>query len=338
MTVLTKQTPRLAFLPGKNYGTPADQQILLATHTDAMSLIEDNGGLGMIGIMSYFSRIPRAARPRTLAFYFDCRHFMPGGEGSWPEFDYYTIHPERLKPVVATLGMEHMGGRQTIETGPGGNRYAYSPEQPADGGVITSLIDVYNNNVWLVETVAKAAMDNHWPRVDVKAGNVAPGVNGGLQGQVRSPMNKGRGYKLPGIGLAGDWPGAWTQTYSQIDTEAGAQGFDRTYFHQQVAGLSQIAGSLMQVDPKVIDLGWGELKSALAKLDGMEFQKPNPPDEQRKALMGRYMAAFHAMEAGNHGGVQTALHALGDRLRAVVATDASDKVARLIENQLAKVG
>ena len=30
----------IAFLPGKNYGTPQDQQIVLATHTDAMSLIE----------------------------------------------------------------------------------------------------------------------------------------------------------------------------------------------------------------------------------------------------------------------------------------------------------
>ena len=181
--------------------------MLLATHTDAMSLIEENGGLGMLGIMSYFNRVPRATRARTLIFYFDCRHFMPGGEASWPQFDYYTIHPERLKSIVATVGIEHMGGRQTIETGPGGNQYVYSGERPENGGVITSLMDVYNNNIWLVETIARAATDNHWPRVDVKAGNVAPGVNGGFQGTVKSPMNKGRGYKIPGVGLAGDWPG-----------------------------------------------------------------------------------------------------------------------------------
>ena len=31
--------------------------------------------------------------------------------------------------------------------------------------------------------VARAATENHWPRVDVKTGRfVAPGVNGGLQG------------------------------------------------------------------------------------------------------------------------------------------------------------
>jgi hypothetical protein len=68
----------VAYLPGRDYGTPKDEQVLLATHTDAMSLIEENGGIGLLGIASYFRRVPQAARPRTLVFYFDCRHFMPG--------------------------------------------------------------------------------------------------------------------------------------------------------------------------------------------------------------------------------------------------------------------
>src|SRR5207237_2839634 len=74
----------IAYLPGRNYGTPQDEQVLLATHTDAMSLIEENGGLGMLGIMSYFNRVAKNERARTLISYFDCRHFMPGGEPSWP--------------------------------------------------------------------------------------------------------------------------------------------------------------------------------------------------------------------------------------------------------------
>src|SRR6185436_7686613 len=76
----------IAYLPGKNYGTPQDEQLLLATHTDAMSLIEENGGLGMLGIMSYFNHIPKAQRDRTIMFYFDCRHFMPGAEGAWRQY------------------------------------------------------------------------------------------------------------------------------------------------------------------------------------------------------------------------------------------------------------
>jgi hypothetical protein len=306
----------IAYLPGKNYGTPQDEQVLLATHTDAMSLIEENGGLGMLGIMSYWNRVPKSERARTLIFYFDCRHFMPGAEASWPQYDYYHIHPEKLKSIVATVGMEHMGGRQTIETGPGSNTYGYSTARPEDGGVITSLIDVNNNNIWMVEMIARAATDNHWPRVDVKAGtNAGPGVNGGLQGTVKSPMNKGRGYKIPGCGLAGDWPGAWTQTYAQVDTEAGPHGFDENYFVAQVAGLSQIAGEFMQVRPLVIDLGWGELKTAVVALKDL-------------TALAQYVDVFRKVEAGSH---EQARSGLKDLAAKYVALN------KLIDAQLARL-
>lgn len=306
----------IAYLPGKSYGTPQDEQVLLATHTDAMSLIEENGGLGMLGIMSYFNRVPKNERARSLIFYFDCRHFMPGAEASWPQYDYYRMHPEKLKPIVATVGMEHMGGRQTIETGADGNTYAYSPARPEDGGVITSLMDVNNNNVWLVETIARAATDNGWPRVDVKAGpDAGPGVNGGFQGRVKSPMNKGRDYKIPGCGLAGDWPGAWTQTYAQVDTEAGPHGFDENYFVAQVAGLAQIAGDFMRVRPIVIDLGWGELKTAVVAL-------------KDPGALAQYVDVFRRVEAGQHEQARSGLKELAAK-HATIST--------IVEAQLAKL-
>jgi hypothetical protein len=328
----------IAYLPGRNYGTPRDEQVLLATHTDAMSLIEENGGFGMLGIMAYFNRLPKSERARTLVFYFDCRHFMPGGEASWPQYDYYTMHPERLKTIVATVGMEHMGGRQTIEAGPDGNTYAYSPARPEDGGVITSLIDVHNNNIWLVEAIARAATDNQWPRVDVKAGaSAGPGVNGGFQGTVKSPMNKGRGYKIPGCGLAGDWPGAWTQTYAQVDTEAGPHGFDENYFVAQVAGLSQITGEFMQVRPLVIDLGWGELKTALVTLKDADFVAPVDAGTHRQRLVSQYVDAFRKVEAGRHQQANSALKDLSASISSAVAADKHAAINRLIDAQLAKL-
>jgi hypothetical protein len=50
-----------------------------------------------------------------------------------------------------------------------------------------------------------------------------------MQTAARSPLNKGGDYDppIPGVGLAGDWPGAWTQTYSQLGTTAGFMGFER---------------------------------------------------------------------------------------------------------------
>jgi hypothetical protein len=133
-----------------------------------------------------------------------------------------------LKPVVATVGIEHMGGRQTIDTGPGGNQYVYSSELPENGGVITSLMDVYNNNIWLIEAIARAATDNRWPRVDVKSSNAGPGVNGGSQGTVKSPMNKGRAYGILALVCRVTGPAAWTQTYAQADPELGCTASTRT--------------------------------------------------------------------------------------------------------------
>jgi hypothetical protein len=329
----------IAYLPGRNYGTPQDEQVLLGTHTDAMSLIEENGGFALLGIMSYYNRVPRTARARTLVCYLDCRHFMPGGEASWPQFDYYEIHPERLKSVVATVGMEHMGGRQTIETGPGGNQYTYSAERPEDGGVITSLIDVYNNNIWLVEAIARAATDNRWPRVDVKSGtNTGPGVNGGFQGQVKSPMNKGRAYTLPGVGLAGDWPGGWTQTYAQVDTEAGPHGFDEEYFVQQVAGLTQITGDLMLVKPLTIDLGWGSLKTALVTVKDAGFVAPQEAAAQRQALLNQYVALFRHVEAGALDKAASGLKDLAASVSTRVVSDLQAPIKTLVDAQLAKLG
>src|SRR5579864_3070219 len=297
--------------------------------------------------MSYFNHLPRSERPRTLVLYFDCRHFMPGGEGSWPQFDYYTMNPERLKPIVATLGIEHMGGRQTIEAGPGGNQYVYSSELPENGGVITSLMDVHNNNIWMVEAIARAATDNHWPRVDVKAGNVGPGVNGGFQGTVKSPMNKGRAYRIPGVGLAGDWPGGWTQTYAQIDTEAGAHGFDKDYFVQQVAGLSQLAGEFMIVRPLVIDLGWGTLKSALVGLQDSGFVAGSvrgravggsgEASAHQQTLVNQFVAAFRHVEAGGVQDARSALRDLAANISAWVVPDQQPALRASVDGLLEKL-
>ena len=70
----------ISHLPGRYYGTPEDEQIVLVNHTDGPSITQDNGALGLLAIVKYFSHIPREHRPRTLTIYLDCRHYMPGME------------------------------------------------------------------------------------------------------------------------------------------------------------------------------------------------------------------------------------------------------------------
>jgi hypothetical protein len=151
-------------------------------------------------------------------------------------------------------------------------------------------------------------------------------------------MNKGRAYRIPGIGLAGDWPGGWTQTYAQLDTEAGAHGFDRDYFVQQVAGLSQLAGDLMRVKPLVIDLGWGSLKSALVKLKDAEFAAPHDAIAHRQTLVNQYVSAFRHVEAGALAPARSALGALAATISATVVTDQQGALSALVDGQRAKLG
>src|SRR5262249_41813748 len=194
-----------------------------------------------------------------------------------------------------------------------------------------------NNNIWLVEKIAKAATDNRWPRVDVKAGNVEPGVNGGFQGTVKSPMNKGKAYGIPGIGLAGDWPGGWTQTYAQLDTEAGPDGFDHLYFVQQVAGLSQLAGEFMLVDPVVIDLGWGTLKSALVNVPDSGFVAPHSAASQRRTLVDQYVAAFRSVEAAAYDAARSTLKNLATNISGWIVPDKQGAVTKLLDAQIGKL-
>jgi hypothetical protein len=345
----------IGYLPGKDYGTPQDQQILLATHTDAMSLVEEDGSFGMLGIMYYMNHIPQAQRPRTLVFWFDSRHFMPGAEGAWSQYDYYLNNPQKLQPIVATMGMEHMGGRSTLETGVGGDSYVYSSASPQDGGVITSFIDVNNNNLWLINTIAKAAQDNNWPRVEASSGTVAPGVNGGFQKSVLSPVNKGRSYtpQIPGIGLAGDWPGAWTQEYSQYDTEAGPAGFDPNYFVTQVAGLSEIAGSFMAQDNVkiILDLGWGQIASGLTctlpsictstpmtgLLPDSQFNNAALASALRAKLMFLYKSAMTFVQNGQYPQATNLLQNLQASISSTIKDPNQTALNILIGNQIAKL-
>ena len=61
-----------------------------------------------------------------------------------------------------------------------------------------------------------------------------------------------------------------------------------------------MTGEFMHVKPLVIDLGWGNLKSALLKVADAT---------KRKALLDQYVAMFRKVEAGGYKEAQAALKA-----------------------------
>jgi len=61
----------IGYLPGRHYGTAQDEKVLLTSHTDGPAVLQDNGALGLLGIVAYFSHFPQSVRPRTLMLSLD---------------------------------------------------------------------------------------------------------------------------------------------------------------------------------------------------------------------------------------------------------------------------
>src|SRR5207237_1942290 len=106
----------IATLPGRDFGTAKDQSILLATHVDGPSIVEDDGALGILAVLHYYTQIPQAQRPKSIVVYLESRHFVPGTEASYP-LDITKELPDRFKSVVGGLALEHFGGLQFAENG-----------------------------------------------------------------------------------------------------------------------------------------------------------------------------------------------------------------------------
>ncbi|MBI5894850.1 MAG: hypothetical protein HZB24_02150, partial [Desulfobacterales bacterium] len=161
----------IGYLPGRHYGTPEDEQILLVSHTDGPSISQDNGAFGLLGIVQYFSHIPQSQRPRTLFIFLDNRHYMPGMEAEFASQDWFAQHPEADDLIVASVATEHLGQLEYREIGD-----VYEPT----GRVESSFLWVRNNQL-LIDLAIEAVQANGWPRVQVKC-TERLGLHDGPQG------------------------------------------------------------------------------------------------------------------------------------------------------------
>jgi hypothetical protein len=107
---------------------------------------------------------------------------------------------------------------------------------------------------------------------------------------------------------------------------------------QQVAGLTQLAGEFMRVAPLVIDLGWGELKSALTRVKDAGFTSPGDAAKARTALVAEYVEAFRRVEKDDRAGARGTLKDLQARLPTVLTPDAQRDVLVKVDALLGKLG
>ncbi len=93
----------IATLPGSS----ADEVIIVNTHTDGPNATEENGALGILTLMKYFSKIPKSERKRTIVCPLTSGHFA----GPWvPSIrGVMEKHPDLIKKAVAAVTVEHLG-------------------------------------------------------------------------------------------------------------------------------------------------------------------------------------------------------------------------------------
>jgi hypothetical protein len=219
------------YLPGKDYGTPDDKQILLITHTDGPSISQENGAIGILSVVKYFSHIPKAERPRTIMLFYDCRHFMPGAERAFAKEDYAASHPDVYGKVIASVGIEHLG-QMKVEEGGG---------KPFHRTNVPDLTSIYvTNSQHMVELAIATVKDNNVPRTQVQCPG-RKGIHGGEQGPWYGLGSIANRNHIPGAACIGALTGYWTSV-------ARLDWLDVNLFLTQIASMSRFCGDLMLAD------------------------------------------------------------------------------------------
>lgn len=103
-----------AVLPGKN----EEETIIVNTHTDGPNACEENGGIALLALANYFSKLDASERNRTIIFVFATGHFQLsqfGINNRQATSRWLNEHPELWngknsnKKAVAAVTIEHLG-------------------------------------------------------------------------------------------------------------------------------------------------------------------------------------------------------------------------------------
>jgi hypothetical protein len=220
----------IGFLPGRNYGTEDDEQVILLTHTDGPSITQENGALAILGVIDYFSGLPQSDRLRTLMVFLDCRHYMPGMEPAFMDVDWFERNPGADRKIVAHMTLEHFG---ELEYGETGARFHLT------GRPEPSFIYVTPQQA-LIDGAIRAVEQREWPRAFVHS-PARPGIHGGEQGHWYGLGRRWADKGLPGYASLTSL-GAYWSTRARIDS------FDAALFRTQVSAMVQMTGELMTLD------------------------------------------------------------------------------------------
>ncbi len=209
------------YLPGRDYGTPADEAVLLVTHSEGPNLTQENGPLGILAIVDYFARLPQSERRRSLFVHFDPQHYMPGRH----QVHWYDDHPDIVKGIIASIGVEQLGQREYAEQG---DNFGLNGRQEP------TLIFVQENER-LIDIAIDAVKTLEMPRTYVRV----PSRDG--QGMWAGLGDVAIKHNTPGYAISSGMSGYWTTT-------PGLESYDNELARRQIAVLVTLTQALMDAE------------------------------------------------------------------------------------------
>lgn len=310
----------VCWLPGKDYGTERDQQISINIHVDAMSLTQDNGSLGLLGIVRYFAQLPRSRRNKTLLLCIDSRHFIEGFEWGNVSHDPYVVYPHIKDKVVACLGLEHMGEME------GAADFEHNTMVPTGRPEFTFM--VADDNDYCADLLIRSAINSGLERADIKIDG-RPGLHGTYKGLVRAVQAKVHKLGVCVMGQAGNWCGAHTQIYSTM------QYFGAKKFADEVALWTEVVQGLMDTDCAVYHISWANLNTEIRRAAG----DGQIPQEAKEGLLLSVASLFREAEKGEYSMAAARLEyeiiPAAGYLKAEGIIRAAREVVKMLENAAA---
>ncbi|MCL1975677.1 MAG: hypothetical protein FWG61_05900 [Firmicutes bacterium] len=106
----------ICFLPGKYYKTDQDDFIMLSTCSNSQDTPQDNGVLGILGVLKYFSQIPQSQRLRTIIINIDGYYLEESNNSLWlHEEDIFNIYAELESTVLDQIAYDYINQHEILE-------------------------------------------------------------------------------------------------------------------------------------------------------------------------------------------------------------------------------
>ena len=179
----------LATLKGQS-----DEVIWLTTQTDGPNECNENGGLGVLALATYWSKVPFAQRTRTIVACFPTAHYAMGavmdpvtGSGRrGGTGGALTKWPDVAKRIVGQISLEQMGAMEWVDLN---GTFVATGNVANERWIVTPATEEASAKMFMASTVGENPAYSNASCVH-EAG--APGEGGAL-----------RSRGLPGVGLMG---------------------------------------------------------------------------------------------------------------------------------------